>query len=379
MLNAVRATTCAVVLLSFLSAKEPSLAASEAPPLAPPINRTPVQPVNVEDRQVQSANIEELQSLEGVADPFQKLIYSSVEKALQNDIEMKSIDDALSELKKDKKPDKPMTPDQMVDYKGLNTVRDSAASLLGKDAPASIAGLELSSEIKLDKKYLYVLSLYTQIISEMGKDDFANSPPYLSARAQLSQLIGDNASIEATKKLIALRRQLLRRTPDYSGSPMSPLDYDSRRALLLSSAIAQDEVTEKLTAKLEPLSKDQPVGMRKRLSKGLNILSWVPGGFGMVASVAGAACDLTAGSDEAKILYSIYTSKRLESRRQVIDTAADTALHSYEVAQLTKNPFLLAFSLSLMTELSDRNLVAQIAGNNAGFWTPPRTEASTDK
>jgi hypothetical protein len=72
----------------------------------------------------------------------------------------------------------------------------------------------------------------------------------------------------------------------------------------------------------------------------------------------------TGGPESCKLTKELYLDKRLESRWKVVNEEAHLALDNYHIAVLTKNPVLLAFSESLVGEMSGVDTVPAILGTS---------------
>ena len=70
----------------------------------------------------------------------------------------------------------------------------------------------------------------------------------------------------------------------------------------------------------------------------------------------------TGGPEQAKLLKELYLDKRFESRWKVLNEEAHLAVENYQVAILTHNPVLLAYSESVVSQMTSSETVNQVFG-----------------
>lgn len=347
---------------------QPTLAQEDAPTISTPAQAAPAPgDASADAGTTKSGTLKTLPTIVGVTDPFQKILYSTLKSALEADDEMKTIDKQLADLRSKSKPDDKVTADELLKYKGSLPVRDVLVAILDRpDTAASMPALDLKWERKIDQKYLTVLRIFFQMAGNMSNADLSTVPEYTQAKAELAKLVGDPGAQNVEDRLVSLKQQLNAGTAPNTGTVLTPLDFVAKRDLLISQSSQRDPVMQQLFTKIEGFTVNP--GRNKDVNTTLSVMSMLPFGVGTVADLAQCAYDMTTSSDEAKVELSVYLAKRIQVRREVISAAADQVLHSWDIARITNNPMLLAFSLSTMGDLSGPETVSQVAGDAASFW-----------
>lgn len=292
------------------------------------------------------------------------------ETALNNSSAMKDAQKAYDHFRTLKSKTTVKTKDTLqilTAYRGFASSKEAGDIIL--DESLKLNGLpasELALQKEIDNANGAVIEALMQVAMGLGlKDPDKQTDVVVKGFKTLAALVGEEKAQISVTEIAAWNKRL--KLPDsvYKASPWSPSEQQEKAQLAYKAAQQRDPHIAKAVKKVHGYNKKSKLTMAAShvIEGGLGVACLVPSAIGPAAQVALTGFEMaTGGSEENKLLKQIYLSKRIQSRNSLLKQKINLALQNYQLALLTQNPALLAFSESLIAEMSGEDTAKKLFG-----------------
>lgn len=257
----------------------------------------------------------------------------------------------------------------LIAYRGFASSKEAGDVLLNEKLKLNgLPASELAMQKHIDDTNSQVVECLMQIAMGLGLTDLEKQTDVVaSGYKKLSQLVSPEEAQAAVNTLSFWHKNLRINEKSYKANLWSPSEQQEKLKSIQDSALKNDPFVSKVVGKIHKYNKKSKVSMAAGhiIEGGLGLACLVPTGVGPAAQMALTGFEMaTGGSEENKLLKQIYLHKRLESRTHLLKQKAILALQNYQIGMMSKNPALVAFSESLVAEMSGDETVLKVFGQS---------------
>lgn len=239
----------------------------------------------------------------------------------------------------------------MLDTRGFDWSKEGADLVLGQKQWNSESGKEFLARMKQDRKEANTIQNIMQLAASMDRDPEKTA----KAREALVGIIGEEQTQKIYDEIAALPGAEL--PADREKLAWDINERKEKLTAILEKSAAQDKVLQGLGTKLSKYnhrSKAMQV-FAKVAYTSLGIAAFSPT---LVAPIAETALltfmYASGGPEQDKLLRELYLSKMMQSRCDLTNEKAQMVVSSADLALLTNNKRLYAWSKELLSSMTDK-------------------------
>ncbi|MBX9724788.1 MAG: hypothetical protein K2X81_25510 [Candidatus Obscuribacterales bacterium] len=247
------------------------------------------------------------------------------------------------------------------DLRGFDFSKEGADVILGQKTWKGDSASEYNARLQQDKKELATIQPVMQIAASVDKD----SAKAEKGKAILKDLLGEAQAQKVYDEVASINAADLP-----SDREKLSWDLEERKdkvTAILEKSASQDKVMQEITKKLEKFnhrSKTMQIAAKVAYS-GLGIAAFSPTLVAPIAETALLAfMYATGGPEQDKLLRELYLSKEMQSRCDLTNEKAHLILSSMDLALLTNNKKLYAWSKELLASMTDKSTAEQMCSTN---------------
>ena len=257
----------------------------------------------------------------------------------------------------------------MLDARGFDFSIEGADLVLGQHKLKGDSAKEFLTRVHYDKKELATIQTILQLAAALDKSEAQAS----KARTELIKLLGEEKATQVESEITALPNNDI--PTDREKASWNLDDRKDKVAVILEKTAAQDPLLNKITARLEKYnhrSKTMQI-MAKVVYTGCGIAAFAPTLAAPIAETTQLAfMYATGGPEQDKLLKELYLSKMMQSRCDLANEKAHMIIESRDLALLTNNKRLYAWSKELLSSMTNKDLAEEMYSNTS------EAKASTD-
>jgi hypothetical protein len=254
--------------------------------------------------------------------------------------------------------------DYLIPFRGFGPSSEAGDIILNEQVKIkSRSSAEYARQKDIDEKRLKINQSLAQIAMGLGMSDTTKGKAVTQqGMDSLVELVGQEKAQASFQSIKSMSEQIS--VPDslWKQDVWDVKTQQDKHKVFLTASLESDPIIAQIERSVHKYNK-RSKAMRTVahiVQPTLACASLTPSFVGPAAKVALMTFVMsTGGPEQCKLLKELYLDKRLESRVNLINEETHLALHNYQIALLTRNKVLLAYSESVLEYLSSDYTVRQ--------------------